>query len=66
MLIPPFLGMGLLIPDHAGLHHGIGPYIQYRLRRYYTAGARTGTSRIRPAYWRRTILAGFTSSRSGT
>ena len=43
MLISPFLGMGLLILTMLGFY-GIGPYIQYRLRRYYTAGARAGTS----------------------
>ena len=59
MLISPFLGMGLLILTMLGFY-GIGPYIQYRLRRYYTHGGRPCRyQRIRPAYWRRTVLPGL-------
>lgn len=43
MVVAPFLGVALMILTVLSFY-AIGPYLQYRMRRYYTAGARAGTS----------------------
>lgn len=43
MFISKILGMVLLVATVLAFY-GIGPYLQYRLRRYYTDGARAGAS----------------------
>ena len=57
MLISPFLGMGLLILTMLGFY-GIGPLHPVSSARHY-GGRPCRYQRIRPAYWRRTVLPGL-------